>query len=135
MDAVYQIPNQNVITMGAKIIDYPNKPTTSIDPFEVKRMMVALELGEADQTVLKYLDFFTDGIPVDTIHFSHVLPSIDLYSPFEDEQTQLISNAELNKEVIEKMRAELQMRRLKHQTKYFSFEVRKGNPLEELHLF
>ena len=118
--------------MSTKTVDYPNHPTKWVEPFEVQHMMVALELAPADKAILDYLDFFTDGIPVNSIHFAHVLPNVNLYSPYLEEGDYSLDNLELNNEVIEKMHAELRTRPLRNQTVDFSFEVRKGNPLEEL---
>jgi nucleotide-binding universal stress UspA family protein len=95
-------------------------------------MMVALKLEPSDQAVLDYLDLFSAKIPIRSVYFEHVLPSIDLYSPNQSEDNQLMTHYELNMEAIDAMRERLEAHPISERVEHFGFEVQKGNPLEEL---
>jgi nucleotide-binding universal stress UspA family protein len=83
--------------------------------------------------VLKYLDFFTSFVPTRAIYFLHVLPQFDvLNAAIERSAESLISNVELNQEVISQMNAEMRERMGKENNVQIDFDVREGNPLEEL---
>ena len=126
------IPNQNQAEMKTKPIDYPNVAAPNILPYRVREMMVALKLESTDQAVLDYLDFFSSKIPIRSVYFEHVLPAIDLYSPNQSEDKQLMTHYELNMEAIESMRDQLEAHPISERVEHFGFEVQKGNPLEEL---
>lgn len=104
-----------------------------IEPYGIQQALVALELGAADEAVVSYLDFFTDAVPARAIYFLHVLPKFDLLNmAIERSAESLISNVELNEEVIAQMEAEIRERLGKEDRMKIDFDVREGNPLEEL---
>lgn len=118
--------------MKTKNVAYPNLAAPDILPYRVREMMVALKLESTDQAVLDYLDLFSEKIPVRAVYFEHVLPPIDLYSPNQSEDDQLMTHYELNLEAIESMREQLEAHPISERVEHFGFEVQKGNPLEEL---
>ena len=112
-----------------------NKTTTvdNIVPFQVKQAMVALELGKEDNALLNYLDFFSSLIPIQQTHFLHVLPSFDaLNNIMREEGRALISNFEINEEVLDQMKEEVRALIEKKEIGEYTLDVREGNPLEEL---
>lgn len=118
--------------MKTKNVDYPNVAAPDILPYRVREMMVALKLESTDQALLDYLDFFSAKIPIRSVYFEHVLPPIDLYSPNQSEENQLMTHYELNLEAIESMREQLETHPINERVEHFGFEVQKGDPLEEL---
>jgi nucleotide-binding universal stress UspA family protein len=112
--------------------DYPNLASIDVTPFHVREMMVALELGPADQSVLDYLDFFSAQVPIRSVYFEHVLPPLPLFNPNAEVENMIFSHYELNLEAIGQMREELEARPINQRVEHLGFEVRKGNPLEEL---
>ncbi|GAB5552800.1 MAG: hypothetical protein Sapg2KO_23910 [Saprospiraceae bacterium] len=118
--------------MKATKSDYPNLASTHITPFHVREMMVALELGPADQSVLDYLDFLSTQIPIRSVYFAHILPPLRLFNPNAEAENMIFSHYELNLEAISQMRTELEARSINERVEHLGFEVHKGNPLEEL---
>lgn len=118
--------------MKAAKSDYPNLASTHITPFHISEMMVALELGPADQSVLDYLDFLSTQVPIRSVYFAHILPPLHLFNPNAEAENMIFSHYELNLEAISQMRTELEARPINERVEHLGFEVHKGNPLEEL---
>ena len=107
--------------------------SSAIQPFQVRQMMVALELGATDNKILEYLDFFTREIPTGAAYFLHVLPKFDLLNTMMEKEAQaLVSNYEVNDEVITRMERKIRSRLTDEHTVHVEFDVKEGNPLEEL---
>ncbi len=103
------------------------------EPFRLKQLMVALELGDSDQATLDYLDFFTSQIPTEAAYFLHVVPRFDLFNEMYEREAQgVVSNYELNEEVIDRMEAKIRERFSKDNALRVELDVREGDPLEEL---
>ncbi len=108
-------------------------PNKTIHPFSVQQAVVAVGLGESDDELLDYLDFFARQIPIAKAEFLHVLPTFDLFNTlFKRESEGIVSNYELNEEAIREMKAETKAKLEKQQIGKVEFDVREGNPLEEL---
>jgi nucleotide-binding universal stress UspA family protein len=109
------------------------KKKKAVEVFEVEKALVALELGPADNAMLDYLNFFTSQIPTQSLYFLHALPKLDLfYAMFEEEGEGVISNYELNTDAIELMETQIKDKVKSNKTTKIGFEVREGDPLEEL---
>ncbi|MCB0586503.1 MAG: universal stress protein [Phaeodactylibacter sp.] len=109
------------------------KSPSAIQPFQVRQAMVALELGPTDNNILEYLDFFTREIPTGAMYFLHVLPKFDLLNTMMEREAQaLVSNYEINDEVISRMERKIRSRLTDDHTIHIEFDVKEGNPLEEL---
>lgn len=95
--------------------------------------MVALELGVTDDKILEYMDFFTREVPTGAVYFLHVLPKFDLFNTMMEREAQaLVSNYEINDEVISRMERKIRTRLTDDNTVHIEFDVKEGNPLEEL---
>ena len=104
-----------------------------IKDYAIQEAIIALGLGAGDEVVLDYLDFLTAEIPVGRLYFVHVLPKFDLFNAlYERDRETLVSNYELNQEVISRMEAKIRQRKAAQAAVQVSFDVREGNPLEEL---
>lgn len=104
-----------------------------IPPFAINQALIALELGPTDEAMLDYLEFFIDRVPAKAIYFLHVLPKFDLfYAMYEKEAQSLISNFELNDDVIARMKARVKALMAKKKNVFLEVDVREGDPLEEL---
>ena len=103
------------------------------EPFTIRQAIVALELGSTDEAILDYLDFFTSQAPMGAAYFLHVVPKFDLFNKMYEREVQgLISNYELNEDVIARMEGKIRDRLTKKNTVHIEFDVREGDPLEEL---
>ena len=108
-------------------------PAQAIVPFKVQQALVALNWGDSEDKLLDYLDFFARQIPIAEAEFLHVLPTFDLFNAiFQREGTGVVSNYELNEEAIREMKALTQAKLEKQSIGKVRFDVREGNPLEEL---
>lgn len=109
------------------------KTNRPIEDYAINQAIVALELGAGDKIVLDYLDFLTAEVPIGSVYFVHVLPKFDLFNAlYEREQESLVSNYELNREVVSRMEEKIRRRATAKAAVKVSFDVREGNPLEEL---
>jgi nucleotide-binding universal stress UspA family protein len=107
--------------------------TKSISPLKIRQAVVALKLGPGDEAVLKYMDFLSAYIPVGSVYFIHVLPKFDLFNAlYEKEQESLVSDYQLNQEVIQRMEGKIQSSLTNLDAHLTRFDVREGDPLEEL---
>lgn len=105
----------------------------AVEPYQIRQAMVALELGATDEKILEYVDFLTHYIPTGALYFLHVLPRFDVFDTIIERQTEsLISNYELNSEVISRMDRKIKSRMERGGAVHIEFDVREGNPLEEL---
>ena len=101
----------------------------SIRPFEVVQALVALELADVDDPVLSYFDFFADQVPVGAASFVHVLPKIDFFNDTSDRNTHPY---EIDRDILRKMEVKIRERLPRETSVYVEFDVREGNPLEEI---
>lgn len=107
------------------------KPVVS--PFEVNYLLAALEMGKADESVLRFLQFMTKLLPVKSINFLHVLPKLDLYYTDIGQNTQsLMQNFEHQDEVAEEMRLKVSGYLDAENGPLVHFSTKNGNPLEEV---
>ena len=107
------------------------KPVVS--PFEVNYLLAALEMGKADESVLRFLQFMTKLLPVKSVNFLHVLPKLDLYYTDIGQNTQsLMQNFEHQDEVAEEMRLKVSRYLDAENGPLVHFSTKNGNPLEEV---
>jgi nucleotide-binding universal stress UspA family protein len=108
------------------------KAARRLSAFSVKNMLVALELGNADEAVLRYLDFLTAAVPVHNIRMIHVLPSFELFqSPFNREVEAVMGHLTLNKEIVAEMRRRIALHPMSGNST-IAFDIREGKPLQGL---
>lgn len=104
-----------------------------IPPYSIQQAVVAVKLGDTDDELVSYLDFFTKQVPITSAQFLHVLPTFDLFNTlFRKEGRGMVSNFELNEEAIREMQAATKAELSKQNIKKVDFDVREGNPLEQL---
>ena len=98
-----------------------------VKPLEFTQAMVALELSETDEPVLTYFDFLTRQVPTAAAYFVHVLPPVEFVS-----EEAAREKYEINSDVTQRMRLKIKDRITDENSIYIEFDVRQGNPLEEL---
>ncbi len=110
-----------------------NQNLKPVTPFKVNQAIIALELGGIDETLLGYVDFLASHVPIGSAYFVHILPKFDLYNAlYEKEQESLISNYQLDQEVVDRMRISIEDRLTTVEANQVNFDVREGDALEEL---
>ncbi len=108
-------------------------PDKTIHPFRVKQAVVAIKLGETDDELLGYLDFFAKQVSIEAAQYIHVLPTFDLFNTmFRKEGEGMVSNFELNEATLHEMKTRTQQELSKQRIDKVAFDVREGNPLEQL---
>lgn len=101
--------------------------------FEIRRALVALEMGATDRSILQYLSVLIRLAPVERLSFLHVLPEPDFWDTLEKDAEQ--SDAEQN-EAEAKALQDFKLRTLAalelREGVRTDFGIRRGSPLEEL---
>lgn len=104
-----------------------------LTPLEINQALVALELGEADDSVLKYFNFLSRDIPVNAAYFMHVLPFFeDQTAVFSDDEKPLSGDFKLNEKIINDLEKQVKSSIQKEKAIYVEYELKEGKPLEEL---
>ena len=122
--------DQNCTRMNA-IVKKEKKAAAHSTAFSVRHMLAALNLGSSDESVLRYLDFFTAAVPVKTTRILHVIPRFEWFQGLEPVAAMVPDALGFNKGVREEVESRVQMHPLCQQSKVSS-EVREGNPLEHI---
>ncbi|MFZ4428426.1 MAG: universal stress protein [Saprospiraceae bacterium] len=100
--------------------------------FSVKHLLAALELGSADDTVLRYLDFLTAAVPVKNIRLLHVLPTFELFqSPVNREAAAVMGHLKLNKTIVAEMQRRIALHPMSQHSE-IAIDIREGKPLQAL---
>lgn len=113
------------------IVKKEKKAAAHSTAFSVRHMLAALNLGSSDESVLRYLDFFTAAVPVKTTRILHVIPRFEWFQGLEPVAAMVPDALGFNKGVREEVESRVQMHPLCQQSKVSS-EVREGNPLEHI---
>jgi nucleotide-binding universal stress UspA family protein len=102
--------------------------------FDIGGVLVALELGKTDASILNYLNFLAETFSVREIAVFHVVPKITLFDRALEFDTEpdVLGDYKINEEVVEEMRAKILNRFSDHPETDIVFDVREGEPLEEL---
>ncbi|MFM8362734.1 MAG: universal stress protein [Haliscomenobacter sp.] len=113
------------------IVKKEKKAAAHSTAFSVRHMLAALNLGSSDESVLRYLDFFTAAVPVKATRILHVIPRFEWFQGLEPVAAMVPDALGFNKGVREEMESRIQIHPLCQQSKVSS-EVREGNPLEHI---
>lgn len=101
--------------------------------FELNYLLAALEMGKADESVLRYVQFMAQAMSIKAFTFVHVLPKVDLYvTDLNQNMQHLFDNFQHQDEVQENMRQEVLKYLDKNDGPRVHFSTRQGNPLEEV---
>lgn len=111
----------------------PENVKSTKHSFEFNYMLAALEMGKADEAVLRYLQFLNQITPLQALTFVHVLPKVDLFvTDIDQNMRYLLDDFQHQDEAHEKMTEQVS-RYLPEDTKpRLHFSTRQGNPLEEV---
>jgi nucleotide-binding universal stress UspA family protein len=106
--------------------------TGSPTPFRVRECLVGMDFNVSVEALMRYLDFFAGQIPVDSVHFLHVLPQPNLFNLYSEENPVSFNEVEVNQEVIEKLRFQIDQSITTIEPSHFKIDVKEGDPLETL---
>lgn len=103
-----------------------------IVPFSVKEALVGLGLEDSDHVVLKYLGYLTDHIEIKKARFVHVIPAIYLFDRKNGVESHQFEKYELDQDVTDDLASKIATYVGKNNKVQIEFDVRDGNPLDEL---
>ena len=112
---------------------FEQKPNSgAIAPFRVKECVVGMDFNVSVEALLRYLNFFAAKIPVESVHFLHVLPVPNLFNLYGEENAITYDETQVNKEVVEKLQFQVSQTITSIEHSRFKIDVKEGNPLETL---
>jgi nucleotide-binding universal stress UspA family protein len=104
-----------------------------LEPLEVKQALIALELGETDETILNYFNFLSQQVPVESAYFIHAVPFFeDQTAVYVDDSHTMTGDFRLNEEIVEELEKKVKKSVKKEKEIFIEYELKEGNPLEEL---
>jgi nucleotide-binding universal stress UspA family protein len=104
-----------------------------LEPFEIKQALVALELGQTDEPILGYFNFLSQQVPISSAYFMHVVPFFeDQTAVFTDDSNTITGDFKLNEKIINELEKKVKKSIKKEKEIYVEYELKEGNPLEEL---
>ena len=103
-----------------------------IAPFKINEALVGLGLGDTDDIVLKYLGYLTGHITMKVARFVHVIPAIYLFDRKDGVESYQFEKYELDQEVADDLASKISTFIAKKNNVKVEFDVRDGNPLDEL---
>ncbi len=110
----------------------PNEQKT-LEPFEITQALIALELGETDDPILKYFNFLSKQVPISSAYFMHVVPYFeDQTAVFTDDSKTVTGDLKLNEQIINELERKVKKAIEKEKEIFVEYELKEGNPLEEL---
>jgi len=110
-----------------------NVKPAAIASFEVNYLLAALEMGKADESVLRFLQFMTKSLPIKAISFLHVIPKLDLYFTDMGENLQnLLKSFKHQDQIVDEMSQKASDYLDVENGPHVHFATRSGNPLEEV---
>lgn len=104
----------------------------TIQPFKIDRAMVALKIMDTDDTLLSYLRFLSNRMPIAAFQFIHILQKNLQTSYFEAETRQIIGKFDLKEEVAASLRVRVENILPIQKDRAMEYLVKEGYPLEEL---
>lgn len=108
-------------------------PKPPIKALAIKQALVGIEFDEADHTVLQYVNFFTQRVPVSAAYFMHVLPPVDwMTAMMERESVSFEDHYAVSEEVINYMEKQVKANISERENLYVEYDVKTGNPLSEI---
>lgn len=110
-----------------------SEPANPENALKIKQAVVAMALGDADETTLDYLAFFAEAVPLESGFFLHVQPRFDLLNTlFESEAQSVLSNFDLNADLVRQIEQAVRSRFVNKGLAQLQTDVREGDPLEEI---
>lgn len=106
---------------------------TTIPSLEIDQMVMGLEMSGSDEALLRYLDFFSEVVPVKSAYFLHVIPPFDLLTNLYRSEVMPLSGVNILRETLmNRMGGDISRLLTTGRVKDVQYQVVEGNPLEEL---
>ena len=105
---------------------------TKILPFSITQALVGLESSPSDNSLIKYVDFFTKKIPTSSVFFIHVEPEMEHLSELFYERDPEFKLELLEEENAKVLGIQVEKNFTGRENLYIEIALRIGNPLEML---
>lgn len=106
---------------------------TQAKSLEIRQLVTALALSQADSTTLDYLSFLAGIVPVRAAFFLHVQPRFDLLNDlFEREAQSVVSNFDFHADLVRQLEQEVHNHFPANSDTQMQADVREGDTLEEI---
>ena len=100
---------------------------------EIDQLVMGLEMSGSDEALLRYLDFFSEIVPIKAGYFLHVIPPFDLLTNIYREEVLPLSGVSILREtLVNRMGGEISRLLTTGRVKDVQYQVTEGSPLEEL---
>ncbi|MEM1321876.1 MAG: universal stress protein [Bacteroidota bacterium] len=109
----------------------PTSPVSS-SGLEINQSLIGLELGPTDAGLIRYLDFFSNQVPFNAAYFVHVQPSSGLLHSFLEQNKESFQGAVDRDRLINVMEQKVIQDMTSRKEVYVEYDVREGDPLEQL---
>ncbi|MEL7247580.1 MAG: universal stress protein [Bacteroidota bacterium] len=107
--------------------------TASQKALEVDQLLMGLEMSGSDEALLRYLDFFSDIVPIKAGYFLHVIPPFDLLTNLYRSEVLPLSGVSIFREtLVNRMGGEISRFLTAGRMSNVQYQVSEGSPLEEL---
>ncbi len=104
-----------------------------IAPFQINQALVGMAMDATDESLLKYIDFFSNKLSVEAAYFLHTVPRFDLFRAlFEKDKEPIVGQYVLSESVIKSMAIKINNLISKERGIEVEYDVREGDPLEEI---
>ena len=104
-----------------------------LEPLKITQALIALELGETDDTILKYFNFLSKEVPISSAYFMHVVPFFeDQTAVFVNEKKKMTGDFKLNEQVVNELERKVKKSVAKEKEIFVEYELKEGYPLQEL---
>lgn len=118
--------------MKSETLNTPAKDPKTNDPFEVTQALVATDIGGIEASTLSYFSYFTKILPTSAAYFLHIIPEVTFIAGLFEKIKKTPFQGHLSKEVVKIMEERIAPLFRKAEITYIEFDVKEGNPLEEL---
>lgn len=112
------------------VVESPVINSLPVQSLTMSKIVVALDLRDTDRTILQYLNFFVQKIPIGKVDFINVLRPVDLFEA--KETVGLIGDYDVTEDFTKKMAAKVWEQVDFPERIPVDFKILEGNPMQEL---
>ena len=105
--------------------------TTDRKALEIDQLVMGLEMSGSDEALLRYLDFFSEIVPIKSGYFLHVIPPFDLLTNLYRSEVLPLSGVSILREtLVNRMGGEISRLLTTGRVKDVQYQVTEGSPLQ-----
>ncbi|MEM1319699.1 MAG: universal stress protein [Bacteroidota bacterium] len=110
-----------------------HQESKTILPLDLKQLLVAVELGETDDSLLRYLGFLAQKVNITAAQFVHVIPPFNFYQAlFEKVVPPVQEQQQAQRQLKEQLQDSIAQSIIGQGNTHLSFDILAGDPLEQV---